>query len=67
MSEYNGNYILNGAFGLALLNITSNEEVKISPFVATVSANPIFISSMFALLKSTVWVLLVKEISVFEA
>jgi hypothetical protein len=35
--------------------------------VATVSANPIFISSMFALLKSTVWVLLVKEISVFEA
>ncbi|KAF9669073.1 hypothetical protein SADUNF_Sadunf14G0069900 [Salix dunnii] len=33
---------------VALLNITSNEEVRISPFGATVAANPTFISGLFA-------------------
>lgn len=40
--------MLNGAFGLALLSITSHAKVKISPFVATLAANPTFISGLFA-------------------
>lgn len=48
MSEHNGDFTLNGAFGLALLSITSHAKVKISPFVATLAANPTFISGLFA-------------------
>ncbi|CAK7348716.1 unnamed protein product [Dovyalis caffra] len=48
MGKYSGNYMRNGAFGLALLSITSNAKVKISPFVATLAANPTFISGLFA-------------------
>ena len=48
MSEHNGDFTVNGAFGLALLSITSHAKVKISPFVATLAANPTFISGLFA-------------------
>lgn len=48
MGEHNGDFTLNGAFGLALLSITSHAKVKISPFVATLAANPTFISGLFA-------------------
>ncbi|KAH8516951.1 hypothetical protein H0E87_005058 [Populus deltoides] len=48
VSEHSGGFMLNGAFGLALLSITSHAKVKISPFVATLAANPTFISGLFA-------------------
>ncbi|KDP28486.1 hypothetical protein JCGZ_14257 [Jatropha curcas] len=48
MVDYSGKYLQNGAFGVALLSITSNAKVRISPFVATLAANPTFISGFFA-------------------
>ncbi|XP_048233566.1 uncharacterized protein LOC8263522 isoform X2 [Ricinus communis] len=48
MNDYDGNYLQNGAFGVALLSITSNAKVKISPFVSTLAANPTFISGLLA-------------------
>ncbi|KAJ4827845.1 hypothetical protein Tsubulata_012990 [Turnera subulata] len=48
ISEYNGSYAQSGAFGLALLSITSNAKVKISPFVATLGANPTFMAGLWA-------------------
>ncbi|KAF2315213.1 hypothetical protein GH714_038450 [Hevea brasiliensis] len=48
MNCYSGNYLQNGAFGVALLSITSNAKVRISPFVATLAANPTFISGLLA-------------------
>ncbi|XP_050203346.1 uncharacterized protein LOC126653487 [Mercurialis annua] len=49
MSDYSdNNYLQNGGFGVALLSITSNAKVKISPFVATLAANPTFISGLIA-------------------
>ncbi|TXG63032.1 hypothetical protein EZV62_010026 [Acer yangbiense] len=42
------NYLQNGAFGVALLSVTSTAKVRISPFVATLAANPTFVSGMFA-------------------
>ncbi|KAJ0111831.1 hypothetical protein Patl1_00608 [Pistacia atlantica] len=42
------NYLQNGAFGVALLSVTSTAKVKISPFVATLAANPTFVSGLFA-------------------
>ncbi|KAL9992164.1 hypothetical protein Hdeb2414_s0018g00539671 [Helianthus debilis subsp. tardiflorus] len=43
-------YLLNGgALGMALLSsVTSNAKVRISPFVATLAANPTFVSGFFA-------------------
>ncbi|XP_074330284.1 uncharacterized protein LOC141667625 [Apium graveolens] len=38
----------NGGLGIALLSITANAKVKISPFVATLAANPAFVSGFFA-------------------
>ncbi|KAJ0246476.1 Uncharacterized protein HA466_0170100 [Hirschfeldia incana] len=38
----------NGGLGIALLSITASAKVKISPFVATLSANPTFVSAVFA-------------------
>ncbi|KAL2468932.1 Acid phosphatase/vanadium-dependent haloperoxidase-related protein [Forsythia ovata] len=38
----------NGSFGMALMCVTSTAKVKISPFVATLAANPTFVSGIFA-------------------
>ncbi|KAL0724557.1 hypothetical protein Bca4012_039156 [Brassica carinata] len=38
----------NGGLGIALLSVTASAKVKISPFVATLSANPTFVSAVFA-------------------
>ncbi|CAN0889689.1 Uncharacterized membrane protein YuiD [Linum grandiflorum] len=46
-SSSNG-YSQNGGFGLALLSVTSNARVKFSPFVATLAANPTFMSGLWA-------------------
>ncbi|KAB1219614.1 putative membrane protein YuiD [Morella rubra] len=46
--ECDGGYLQNGGIGVALLSITSNAKVRISPFVATLAANPTFVSGMFA-------------------
>ncbi|KAK3037316.1 hypothetical protein RJ639_032078 [Escallonia herrerae] len=46
--ELNGNYLQNGGFGMALLSVTSTAKVRISPFVATLAANPTFVSGFFA-------------------
>lgn len=48
MNGYSGNYLQNGAFGVALLSVTSNAKVRFSPFVATLAANPTFISGLLA-------------------
>ncbi|KAF3526279.1 hypothetical protein F2Q69_00049699 [Brassica cretica] len=37
-----------GGLGIALLSVTASAKVKISPFVATLSANPTFVSAVFA-------------------
>lgn len=42
------NCLQNGAFGVALLSVTSTAKVKISPFVATLAANPTFVSGLLA-------------------
>lgn len=47
-TEFEGNFLQNGAFGTALLSVTSTAKVKISPFVATLAANPTFVSGFFA-------------------
>ncbi|KAI5423787.1 uncharacterized protein LOC127132115 [Lathyrus oleraceus] len=41
-------YLQNGGLGVALLSITANAKVKISPFVATLASNPTFVSGLFA-------------------
>ncbi|XP_073126302.1 uncharacterized protein [Henckelia pumila] len=38
-----------GAFGMALMSVTATAKVKISPFVATLAANPAFVSGLCAL------------------
>lgn len=48
LDEFNGGYLQNGAFGIALLSVTSNAKLRISPFVATLAANPSFVSGLFA-------------------
>lgn len=42
------NLLQNGGIGVALLSVTANAKVKISPFVATLAANPTFVSGFFA-------------------
>ncbi|XP_076903490.1 uncharacterized protein LOC143558554 [Bidens hawaiensis] len=44
----NNNYLLNGGLGVALLSLTTTAKVRISPFVATLAANPTFVSGFFA-------------------
>ncbi|KAK4379231.1 hypothetical protein RND71_001093 [Anisodus tanguticus] len=46
--EITGNLLQNGSFGMALLSITSTAKVKISPIVATLAANPTFVSGFIA-------------------
>ncbi|XP_058740653.1 uncharacterized protein LOC131612929 [Vicia villosa] len=41
-------YLQNGGLGVALLSVTANAKVKISPFVATLASNPTFVSGLFA-------------------
>jgi len=41
-------YLQNGSLGMALLSVTANAKVKISPFVATLASNPTFVSGLFA-------------------
>lgn len=38
----------NGAFGTALMSVTATAKVKISPFMATLAANPTFLSGLCA-------------------
>lgn len=45
---YGRKYIQNGGIGVVLLSVTSNAKVKLSPFVATLAANPTFVSGLFA-------------------
>lgn len=46
--ECSGCYLRNGGLGVALLSITSNAKHRFSPFVATLAANPTFVSGLFA-------------------
>ncbi|CAN4108430.1 unnamed protein product [Withania somnifera] len=46
--ELSGDMLQNGSFGTALLSITATAKVKISPFVATLAANPTFVSGFIA-------------------
>jgi acid phosphatase family membrane protein YuiD len=48
LDEISGGYLQNGGIGVALLSVTSNAKVRISPFVATLAANPTFVSGLFA-------------------
>ncbi|KAF8032440.1 hypothetical protein BT93_D1380 [Corymbia citriodora subsp. variegata] len=41
-------YLQNGGIGIALLSLTYSAKVKISPFVATLAANPTFVSGLLA-------------------
>ncbi|KAK7821135.1 putative membrane protein yuid [Quercus suber] len=43
-----GVYLQSGGLGVALLSVTSNAKVRISPFVATLAANPTFVSGLLA-------------------
>ncbi|XP_031394565.1 uncharacterized protein LOC116205986 isoform X2 [Punica granatum] len=45
---YGSEIVRNGGIGAALLSVTSSAKVKISPFVATLAANPTFVSALFA-------------------
>lgn len=46
--DLTGSLLQNGSFGMALLSITATAKVKISPFVATLAANPTFVSGFIA-------------------
>ncbi|KAK9018553.1 hypothetical protein V6N11_001524 [Hibiscus sabdariffa] len=48
LARYNGNYLQSGGFGVALLSVTASAKIRISPFVATLAANPTFVSGLFA-------------------
>lgn len=48
VSNENCCYLQNGGLGIALLSVTANAKVKISPFVATLASNPTFVSGLFA-------------------
>ncbi|XP_075643545.1 uncharacterized protein LOC142614796 [Castanea sativa] len=43
-----GGYLQSGGLGVALLSVTTNAKVRISPFVATLAANPTFVSGLLA-------------------
>ncbi|GLT84783.1 hypothetical protein SLE2022_029970 [Rubroshorea leprosula] len=44
----NGGFLQNGGIGVALLSVTASAKVRISPFVATLAANPTFVSGLLA-------------------
>ncbi|PPD92576.1 hypothetical protein GOBAR_DD10489 [Gossypium barbadense] len=44
LDQYNGNCLQSGGLGMALLSVTASAKVRISPFVATLAANPTFVS-----------------------
>ncbi|KAF8117854.1 hypothetical protein N665_0008s0195 [Sinapis alba] len=46
--HFSGDLKQNGGLGIALLSVTASAKVKFSPFVATLSANPTFVSAVFA-------------------
>ncbi|XP_061372894.1 uncharacterized protein LOC133315311 isoform X2 [Gastrolobium bilobum] len=41
-------YLQNGGWGTALLSVTVNAKLRISPFVATLAGNPTFVSGLLA-------------------
>lgn len=43
-----GKCLRSSGLGIALLSVTSNAKLKISPFVAQLAANPTFVSGLFA-------------------
>ncbi|XP_010267624.1 PREDICTED: uncharacterized protein LOC104604791 isoform X2 [Nelumbo nucifera] len=47
-NEWGGDYFHNGGIGVALLSVTSTAKVRISPVVATLAANPTFVSGLLA-------------------
>ncbi|CAL0308862.1 unnamed protein product [Lupinus luteus] len=47
-SENDVFYLQNGGLGVALLSITANAKLRISPFVATLATNPTFVSGLVA-------------------
>ncbi|XP_073308190.1 uncharacterized protein [Primulina huaijiensis] len=49
LSVQENEFLQNGAFGTALMSVTATAKVKISPFVATLAANPTFVSGLCAL------------------
>ncbi|XP_004306672.1 PREDICTED: uncharacterized protein LOC101314212 [Fragaria vesca subsp. vesca] len=49
VSEHHGfGFLQNSGIGIALMSVTTNAKVKISPFVTQLAANPTFVSGMFA-------------------
>lgn len=46
--DQGGAFLENGGIGVALLSITASAKVKISPFIATLAANPTFVSGLVA-------------------
>lgn len=46
--DFAGDLKHNGGLGIALLSVTASAKIKISPIVATLSANPTFVSAVFA-------------------
>ncbi|XP_010413348.1 PREDICTED: uncharacterized protein LOC104699706 [Camelina sativa] len=46
--DFAGDLKHNGGLGIALLSVTASAKIKISPFVATLSSNPTFVSAVFA-------------------
>ncbi|XP_027352268.1 uncharacterized protein LOC113863067 [Abrus precatorius] len=48
VSDGEGFYLQNGGLGVALLSVTANAKLRFSPFVATLAANPTFVSGLLA-------------------
>ncbi|XP_043718201.1 uncharacterized protein LOC122666140 [Telopea speciosissima] len=45
---WDGEYLQCGGIGMALMSVTSTAKLRISPFVATLAANPTFVSGLLA-------------------
>ncbi|KAJ4955542.1 hypothetical protein NE237_012325 [Protea cynaroides] len=45
---WDGEYLQCGGIGVALMSVTSTAKLRISPFVATLAANPTFVSGLLA-------------------
>ncbi|KAF6140809.1 hypothetical protein GIB67_042222 [Kingdonia uniflora] len=48
VNEENLEFLQSGGIGMTLLSLTFNAKVRVSPFFATLAANPTFISGMLA-------------------
>ncbi|KAK7349752.1 hypothetical protein VNO77_07387 [Canavalia gladiata] len=48
VSDGEGFYLQNRGLGVALLSMTTNAKVRISPFVATLTTNSTFVSGLLA-------------------